>query len=145
MSIGESLYTESMSGSIRMIDKGTDGTAAMHYCQSGRVSDPVWKTGCSTVVAHIAFLREWVARLHYGLSEIVDGEFIKPSIAGRFEFTPILVAHAPSAVLLDYLNDNSPLNHDTADLDYCSRRNLTPMKFSPIGVDSSWIALLITP
>jgi hypothetical protein len=56
-----------------------------------------------------------VGRLHYGLSEIVDGKFVKPSTAEPFEFTPILVAHALGAALLDYLDDNSPLDHDTAE------------------------------
>jgi hypothetical protein len=61
------------------------------------------------------FSGEWVGRLHYGLSEIVDGKFVKPSTAEPFEFTPILVAHALGAALLDYLDDNSPLDHDTAE------------------------------
>ncbi|SET34154.1 hypothetical protein SAMN05216412_10586 [Nitrosospira multiformis] len=100
---------ESMGGGIRMIDKGTDGTAAVHYYQREPGSNPVWKTGCSTVGTHIAFLREGVARLYYGLSEIVDGKFVKPSKVGRFEFTPILVAHALGAALLDYLDNNSSL------------------------------------
>jgi hypothetical protein len=102
MSIGESLHTKSMGGGIRMIDKGIDGTTAVHYCQREPGSDRVWKTGCSTVMVHIAFLREWVARLYYRLSEIVDSKFVKPSTAGRFEFTPILVAHALGAAWLDY-------------------------------------------
>jgi hypothetical protein len=41
MSIGESLHTKSMGGGIRMIDKGTDGTAALHYYQRRSGSDPV--------------------------------------------------------------------------------------------------------
>ncbi|ODT81001.1 MAG: hypothetical protein ABS69_05960 [Nitrosomonadales bacterium SCN 54-20] len=50
MSIGESLHTKSMGGSIRVIDKGTDGTAPVDYCQGGPGSDSVWKTGCSIAV-----------------------------------------------------------------------------------------------
>lgn len=49
------------------------------------------------------------------LSEIVDGKFVKQSTVGRFEFKPILVAHALGAALLDYLGDSAPLDRDAAE------------------------------
>lgn len=46
------------------------------------------------------------------LSEIVDGKFTKQSKIGRYEFAPILVAHALGAALLNHLGDDMSLDRD---------------------------------
>jgi len=49
------------------------------------------------------------------LSEIVDGEFVRSSAAGQFEFTPTLVAHALGAALLEHLGSGAALDRDSAE------------------------------
>lgn len=49
------------------------------------------------------------------LSEIVDGEFTKQGAAGRFTLSPVLVAHALGAALIEHMVQSAPADRDSAE------------------------------
>ena len=49
------------------------------------------------------------------LSDIVDGDFAKPGLAGHFELTSTLVAHALGAALLDHLGEPAQSDRDSVE------------------------------